>query len=154
MRRPGPIQPDRLRQMERPFGWIPFRIVSSGLLGRLSTQAKLLYFVLCVLADRDGLSFWGDRRLGQLLQLSREQLEQARLELCRRELLAFDGWLYQLLSLPTALDGQPPMPAANRRIQLRTKSRAARLLGTRGAGGLETAREILERLLPEVRHAH
>ena len=99
--RPCPLQPDRLRTLERPFGWIPFRMLTSGRLQQLSRNAKLLYFFLCLVADARGISFYGDVRLGQLLALAPPELRHARGELCRRDLLAFDGRVYQLLSLPS-----------------------------------------------------
>lgn len=100
MYRPQPIRPDRLRTLERPYSWVPFRLLSSGRLAELSRPAKLLYFLLCLVADRRGLSFYGDRRMHELLALSDQELCGARTELCDRDLLAFDGRVYQLLSWP------------------------------------------------------
>ena len=94
--------PRRQRTIERPFGWAPFRLVTSGLLARLSVAAKALYLVLCLVADRRGLSYWSQRRLQALVGLDSAGLHQARQELMGHDLLAFDGRLYQLLSLPTA----------------------------------------------------
>ena len=111
--RPAPLRPDRLRRMERPFGWIPFRVLSSGLLGQLSPPAKLLFFFLCLVADRDGVSFYGPRRITAVLGLEPSQLVDAVGELRHADVLAFDGQVYQLLSLPPWL-GQAPcrMPPA------------------------------------------
>lgn len=100
MGRPKPLRPDRIRTMERPFGWMPFRILTSGILAELTPAAKLLYFFLCLVADRQGLSFYGDKRLCVLVGLGGQQLGSARSELCRRDLVAFDGRVYQVLSLP------------------------------------------------------
>ena len=101
------LQPDRLRTMERPFGWIPFRILSSGLLGQLSPSAKLLFFFLCLVADRRGVSFYGSRRILDQLGLEPSQLVDAVGELRHADVLAYDGQVYQLLSLPPWL-GQTP----------------------------------------------
>ncbi len=109
MRRPGPLRPDRVRHLERPFSWIPFRILTSGLLARMSPPAQLLYFFLCLVADRYGVSFYGEERLGCLIGLSGYELTRARQELCAWDLLAFDGRVYQLLSLPQPQE--PPRPA-------------------------------------------
>lgn len=106
--RPEPLRPDRLRHLERPFGWAPFRLLSSGQLARLSVSATALYLVLCLVADRQGLSYWGNARLQALVGLHAEALRRARDELQRHDLLAFDGKLYQLLSLPPG-DCQPPL---------------------------------------------
>ena len=107
VKRPRPPRPDRLRTLERPFGWIPFRILTSGRLQQLGREAKLIYFFLCLVADGHGISFYGDVRLCRLLGLSAPELEHGRQELCRRDLLAFDGRVYQLLSLPQ----ETPAPA-------------------------------------------
>lgn len=109
--RPRPLRPERVRHLERPFSWIPFRILSSGLLGELSPAAKLLYFFLCLVSDRMGLSFYGEKRLSELIALSPSRLAQARAELAERDLLAFDGRVYQLLSLPTSPKPPPPRPS-------------------------------------------
>ena len=105
--RPFPLRPDRMRTIERPFGWIPFRVLSSGLLSRLSPPAKLLYFFLCVVADRHGLSYYGPRRIVEVLGLEPSQLVEAVSELRHEDVLAFDGQVYQLLSLPPWLDPAP-----------------------------------------------
>lgn len=110
MRRPAPLRPDRLRRLERPFSWIPFRILTSGLLAQLSRPAKLLYFFLCLVADQHGLSFYGEQRLRGLLAFTGLELARARHELCKRDLLAFDGRIYQLLSLPQPASRPPPPP--------------------------------------------
>ena len=115
MRRPEPLKPDRVRTVERPFGWIPFRILSSGILARLSPMAKLLYFFLCLVADAKGISYYGDRRLSSLLRLPEPALELARSELCQHDLLAFDGQFYQILSLPPSI--RIEVPASRRRIK-------------------------------------
>lgn len=101
--RPKPLRPNRVRFVDAPFGWVPFRLLSSGLLAELSNGAALLYFFLCLVSDRQGLSYWGDARVQGVLGLSEAELERAREELCRRDLLAYGlGGLYQVLSLPSA----------------------------------------------------
>ncbi|MFC1482474.1 hypothetical protein ACFL51_01575 [Myxococcota bacterium] len=100
--RPQPLRPQRVRFLERPFGWVPFRLLSAGLLAELSNGAALLYFFLCLVADRQGLSYWGDARIEGVLGLCEAELERAREELCGRDLLAYGlGGLYQVLSLPS-----------------------------------------------------
>lgn len=99
--RQNPLRPDRLRPLERPFGWVPFRFLKSGWLQRLRRDAKLLYFFLCLVADRQGVSFYGDARIEKILALSDGELARARDELTELDLVAFDGHLYQVLSLPS-----------------------------------------------------
>ena len=104
---PRPLRLDRVRRLEKPFGWVPFRLLTSGLLAEPSAEATLLYFFLCLVADRQGLSFWSAERLSRQLGLSPGTLALGRAELCERNLLAFDGWLYQVLSLPEGVSETP-----------------------------------------------
>lgn len=149
------LRPDRLRHLERPFGWIPFRILSSGYLEQLGPEAKLLYFFLCLVADARGISFYGDRRLVQLLGVSGGELEQARRELCGMDLLAFDGRVYQLLSLPppgseAPAGGHPAPEPPSEAPVVQCSGGRTRMPERRSAeqttSSLEPVREILRRL--------
>ena len=113
MNRPRLLRPDRLRTLERPFGWIPFRLLTSGWLPCLGRETKLLYFFLCLVADGRGISFYGDARMCRLLGLTASELGGARKELCGHDMLAFDGRVYQLLSLPKKKT--PVQPSQGRR---------------------------------------
>jgi hypothetical protein len=62
--------------------------------------AKALYLALCLAADRQGLSYWSQERLCQQIGLEEVELGRARQELQQRDLVAFDGRVYQILSLP------------------------------------------------------
>jgi len=100
MQRPNPLKPDRIRIMAPPFGWIPFAFLREGYFTELTSAAKLLYLFLCLVADTQGISFYGQQRLAGLLDLGESELREARRELCRRDLVAFNGRVYQVLSLP------------------------------------------------------
>jgi len=104
MDRPQPLRADRIRALERPFGWIPFRILTCGWFQRLGQEAKLVYFFLCLVADGQGVSYYSHERLCRLLGLTSSQLAHAQRQLCSLDLVAFNGIVYQLLSLPT---GEP-----------------------------------------------
>jgi len=96
--------------MERPFGWAPCRLLTLGQLAHLSLPAKALYLGLCLAADRRGLSWWSEGRLGTQLGLEAHDLRRAREELVRQDLLAFDGRVYQLLSSSRKRPSVPPPP--------------------------------------------
>lgn len=100
MKNPQALRPERLRHIEKPFGWIPFRLFSSGLFAQMSIPARQVYFFLCLVASRTGMSFYSDFRLSVLLKMSSTELSMARKELCDRDLVAYDGRVYQVLSLP------------------------------------------------------
>ena len=71
----------RLREIERPFGWIPLRLVRDGYWAALSAEAKILYCLLCIVSDRRGISFYGDARLQRDTGLSSDALAAAVREL-------------------------------------------------------------------------
>jgi len=96
------LRPDRIRTIEKPFAWIPFRLVTDGTFADLSDPAKLLYLFLCLAADRQGMSFYGDARLATFFELDPYEIALARHELIAKDLIAYDGHLYQVLSLPPA----------------------------------------------------
>lgn len=93
-------RPERLRVVEKPFGWIPFRLMTDGHFAHLSDSAKLLYLFLCLAADRQGTSYYGDARIQSYFQLDFGEIQLARQELIEKDLIAYDGHLYQVLSLP------------------------------------------------------
>ena len=108
-RPPQLLRPERLRSIERPFGWLPCRLLSEGWLEALSGPAQQLYMLLATAADRQGLSFYSDARIDRVLALGDGELARSRLELTELDLLAFDGRIYQLLSLPRH---PPQLPAS------------------------------------------
>jgi len=60
----------------------------------------LLYFFLSAVADRHGLSFYGDGTLAALLRMTLPALVQAREELLAHDLIAHEARFTQVLSLP------------------------------------------------------
>ncbi len=106
----------RRREIERPFGWIPLRLVRDGYWAELSAEAKILYCLLCIVSDRRGISFYGDARLQHDTGLDRHNLARARDELVDHDLIAIDAAspTVQLLSLPCkhreGLVGRPAAP--------------------------------------------
>lgn len=109
-RPPSLLKPQRLRSIERPFGWLPCRLLTGGWLKALSGPARQLYMLLATAADPRGLSFYSGARIEQVLALGPGELARARLELTEIDLLAFDSCVYQLLSLPTNLPEKPSRP--------------------------------------------
>jgi len=68
----------------------------------LTRLEKLLYLVLVAVSNGDGVSFYSDERLGELLDIRHcHELTGARDELVARDLIAFKDGVYQVLDLPT-----------------------------------------------------
>jgi hypothetical protein len=98
---PKPILvPARLRRPPATgWSWVDRRFVREHM-DHLSRDAVLLYFFLAVIADRHGLSFYGDGTLAALLRITLPALIQARDELVARDLIAHETRFTQVLSLP------------------------------------------------------
>jgi hypothetical protein len=60
----------------------------------------LLYVLLVLVADRNGLSYYGYDTICTLLRCTLEDYLVARNGLIAKDLIAFDGHLLQVLSLP------------------------------------------------------
>ena len=82
------------------FSWVDRRFIRNGFADRLSAADVSLYFFLCAVADRDGLSFFGDVRISSLLKISSGNLDRARRTLVYQDLIRFERPLYQVLALP------------------------------------------------------
>ena len=100
---PAPILvPARLRRPPATgWSWVDRRFVREHA-AHLSRDAVLLYFFLSAVADKHGLSFYGDGTLAALLRMSLPALIQARDELLARDLIAHQARFTQVLSLPSA----------------------------------------------------
>jgi hypothetical protein len=99
--RPQPPRPDRRRVIRGSFSWIDHRFLREGFDEGLTRLEKLLYFVLVAVSNQDGVSFYSDYRLAELLDIRYpHELEAARRELVARDLIAYERGLYQVLDLP------------------------------------------------------
>ena len=94
------INPDRVRSIKGGFSFIPHRFLTDGFLSSLSQTELLLYLFLVLVSDRYGLSYYAYDSICSLLQLTLEGYIQARDGLLQKDLIAFDGTLFQVLELP------------------------------------------------------
>ena len=100
-KRPLPPQPDRIRSIHGSFSWIDHRFLRQGFDQGLTRVEKLLYFVLIAVSNQDGVSFYSDERLWEVLEIRHgHELTGARNELLARDLIAFKDGIYQVLGLP------------------------------------------------------
>jgi len=93
------LRPERLRQVPPQFSWIDQRLVRNRRLEQCDAQALALYLVLVTVADAKGLSYYGEAGLTRLLSMPAARLSQARADLIRLDLIAYERPLYQVLSL-------------------------------------------------------
>ncbi len=104
------INPDRIRAIKGGFSFIPHRFVTDGFLSSLGPTQLLLYLFLVLVSDRYGLSYYAYDSICSLLQLTLEDYIQARDGLLKKDLIAFDGTLFQVLELPD----RPPSPNSSK----------------------------------------
>jgi hypothetical protein len=102
------LNPDRVRRISRGFSFIPHRFLTDGFLAALDQSEALLYLFLVLASDRLGLSFYSYDKICNLLLLSLDQYIEARQGLITKDLIDFDGTVYQVLELP-------PSPPAYKR---------------------------------------
>ena len=98
------LAPERIRQIEGSFGFIPHRFLTDGFWAALNQHELLLYLFLIVAADRYGLSFYSCNSICSLLGFTVDQYLKARDGLIGKDLIAFDGTIFQVLSLPASLN--------------------------------------------------
>jgi hypothetical protein len=94
------LNPQRVRQINGGFSFIPHRFVFDGFLAALGQKELLLYLFLVVVSDRNGLSFYSYDSICMLLELNLDEYIASRDSLIEKDLVAFDGTLFQVLDLP------------------------------------------------------
>ena len=94
------LVPERVRQIKGSFSFIPHRFVADGFFSSLTHAELLVYFLLILVGDRYGLSYFGQDRLCTILKMPVDDFMHARNGLIEKTLIAFDGFLFQVLSLP------------------------------------------------------
>ena len=94
------LVPARLRRPPQTgWSWVDRRFVREHA-AHLSRDAVLLYFTLCAVADKHGLSFYGDATMAAMVRMNLPALMAARDELLARDLIAHQTRFTQVLSLP------------------------------------------------------
>ena len=97
----APIIANRVRSIgKQGFAFIPNRFLQDGFLASLQPEELQLYFFLVAASDRWGMSFYHYDSLCSMLRMRVERYVEARNGLIDKDLIAFDGTRFQVLSLP------------------------------------------------------
>ena len=107
------LNSQRVRRINGGFSFIPHRFLTEGFLSALDPHQLLLYFFLVLAGDRNGLSFYSYDSICNLLKMSMDQYLQARNALIEKDLIDFDGTIFQVLDLPRV----PPSPSSSNSSQ-------------------------------------
>jgi len=94
------LNPERVRCIDGGFSFIPHRFLLEGFLASLNQNELLLYLFLIIASDRNGLSYYSYDRICTLLQFNLDEYIASRDGLIEKDLIVFDGSLFQVLSLP------------------------------------------------------
>ena len=94
------INPERVRKITGSFSFIEHRFLRDGFFEGLGHHELLLYFFLILVGDRNGLSYYSYDKICMLLRITVDEYILARDVLIQKDLVAFDGQLFQVLSLP------------------------------------------------------
>jgi hypothetical protein len=105
-----PINPYRIRTISGSFAFVEHRFLRDGFWSILDHHQLLLYLFLIMVADRNGLSYYSYDKICTLLGICVDEYILARDFLIDQDLIAFDGQLFQVLSLPQK--NGLPSPAA------------------------------------------
>jgi hypothetical protein len=106
----APLRPDRVRRIEPDgFAFLPNRFLRDGFFASLSPHERSLYLFLLLAGDRNGLSFYSYEAICSIVEIPLDTYRLARNALIDKDLIAFDGTRFQVLSLPE----RPIAPAAH-----------------------------------------
>ena len=111
----NPIEPCRIRKITGSFSFIEHRFLREGFWTSLDHHQLLLYLFLIIVADRHGLSYYSYDKICTLLRICVDEYILARNTLIDRDLIAFDGSLFQVLSLPEKTVLSSPVPLQNKK---------------------------------------
>jgi len=95
-----PLIAQRLRKINGSFAFIEHRFLRNGFFASLNHHELLIYVFLIIVGDRRGMSFYSYDKICALLRVSIDEYIVARNSLIEKDLIAFDGRFFQVLSLP------------------------------------------------------
>jgi hypothetical protein len=130
-----PLCPQRVRKITGSFAFIEHRFLRDGFLNSLTHHELLLYLFLVLVADRSGLSYYSYDKICTLVRFSLDEYLVARDGLIKKDLIAFDGHLFQVLSLPQRCALPPPRPISTEEEFEERDPATVRQLITHSLGG-------------------
>lgn len=94
------LNEQRVRSIGGSFAFIEHKFLRNGFFARLDHHGLVLYLFLVLVADRQGLSYYGYDKICARLGLELDEYIRARDQLIEKDLIAFDGTVFQVLALP------------------------------------------------------
>ncbi len=107
------LVPERVRKINGSFAFIEHRFLHSGFFSSLNRDERSLYLFLLLAADQFGLSYYSFDRICKFCAMFDNEYIDARNSLIDKDQIAFDGYFFQVLSLPKELSDDSPGPIRN-----------------------------------------
>ncbi len=104
----------RVRKINGSFAFIEHQFLRNGFFSSLNRDERSLYLFLVLAADRFGLSYYSFDRICKLNVMFDNEYIDARNSLIDKDLIAFDGYFFQVLSLPERVFDDSPGSIRNR----------------------------------------
>lgn len=109
---------ERVRRVPAQFSWVDQRLVREQHIERCDVHSLALYLFLVTVADAQGLSYYADATLARSLSMDGARLHQARADLVRSGLIAYERPLYQVLALDAPVMPVPELSPEQQRERL------------------------------------
>ena len=94
------IDPHRIRKINGSFAYIEHRFLRAGFFESLTHNELLLYLFLTLVSNQDGISWYPYDKICAILKWILDEYVDARNGLIFKNLIAFDGHVFQVLDLP------------------------------------------------------
>jgi len=94
------LMPNRVRKISGSFAFVEHRFFQDGFFETLNQSELQLYFFLVLVGNRVGVSWYSYDRICTMFRIIPDEYIDARNGLIDKDLIAFDGRIYQVLSLP------------------------------------------------------
>ncbi len=91
----------RVRKIKGSFSFLEHRFLRQGFFENLTQHELLLYLFLVLASDRQGISYYSYDYICSITGITLDEYICARDGLINTDLLAFDGFFFQVLALPT-----------------------------------------------------
>jgi hypothetical protein len=109
------LNQQRIRKIEGSFAFIEHRFLRQGFWRSLNHPELLLYIFLVLAADRHGVSYYSYDKICSQLGITLDEYLPARDGLISKDFIAFDGYFFQVLSLPGKLRTKPTAASVRER---------------------------------------
>jgi hypothetical protein len=125
------LDPDRIRKINGSFAFIEHRFLRAGFFENLTHNELLLYLFLTLVANKEGISWYPYDKICAILKWILDEYLDARNGLISKDLIAFDGHVFQVLDLPDQpLDKEINLLKTDRDFEQNDPATIRNLIGT------------------------